>query len=152
MHWQLAAFKELSTTQLYRMLALRSDIFVVEQDCAYQDLDGRDLAPATLHLNAWQGERLLATARLLGPGVQTPEHVWIGRVAVAASARGQGLARQLMQRAMAAVAERWPGYPLRLGAQTYVRDFYASLGFIALGDVYLEDGIPHQQMEWSCIA
>ncbi|MBL1376840.1 GNAT family N-acetyltransferase [Zobellella iuensis] len=152
MHWQLAAFNELSTTQLYRMLALRSDIFVVEQGCAYQDLDGRDLAPGTLHLNAWQGERLLATARLLGPGVHTPEHVWIGRVAVAAQARGQGLARQLMRRAMAAAAGRWPGYPLRLGAQTYVRDFYLSLGFAPLGPEYLEDGIPHQQMEFRCKA
>lgn len=150
MHWLLAAFDELSAAQLYQMLALRCEIFVVEQDCAYQDPDGLDLHPQTRHLNLWRGGQLLATARLLGPGAQAPGEVWIGRVAVARQARGQGLARELMRRAMAAAGECWPGRPLKLGAQAYVRDFYLSLGFVPLGPEYLEDGIPHQQMELGC--
>ncbi len=152
MHWQVAAFTELSQEELYRMLALRSAIFVVEQNCPYQDADGLDPDPRVRHLNLWQQEQLLATARLLGPGVQAPEQVWIGRVAVAASARGQGMGRQLMQRALAEVQARWPGCPVLLGAQIQVREFYRSLGFVPLGAEYLEDGIPHQHMELTCSA
>ena len=95
---------------------------------------------------------MLATARLLGPGVPAPEPVWLGRVAVAASARGQGMGRQLMQRALAEVQARWPGCPVLLGAQIQVREFYRSLGFVPLGAEYLEDGIPHQHMELTCSA
>ncbi|MFP2768810.1 GNAT family N-acetyltransferase [Oceanisphaera sp. KMM 10153] len=152
MRWQCASFTELSPVELYRMLALRCAIFVVEQDCAYQDLDGLDSDSRVQHLNLWRQGHLLATARLLGPGVQASDQVWIGRVAVAVEARGQGLARELMQYALAEVQARWPGYPVRLSAQTYVRDFYRSLGFVPLGNEYLEDGIPHQEMELRCSA
>lgn len=152
MRWQCASFTELSPVELYQMLALRCAVFVVEQHCAYQDLDGLDLNPGVRHLNLWQHGKLIATARLLGPGVQAADQVWIGRVVVASEARGQGLARELVQSALVEVQARWPGYPVRLSAQTYVCDFYRSLGFVPLGNEYLEDGIPHQQMELRCSA
>lgn len=152
MEWQLSRFDELGAARLYRMLTLRSAVFVVEQDCAYQDLDGLDLHPQVRHLNLWQGEQLLAGARLLGPGVLAPDQVWIGRVMVAPAQRGRGLARSLMRRAMAEAGRLWPGQPLWLGAQVYVLDFYASLGFVPVGEEYLEDGIPHRRMMFACSA
>lgn len=150
MNWQICSFEQLTREQLYRLLALRCQIFVVEQDCAYQDPDGLDTRSEVLHIMAWDQSQLLASGRILGPGVQTAEHVWIGRLAVTPGARGQGLARKLMQEAISAARVNWPGYPLRLSGQVYIRDFYASLGFVPVSDEYLEDGIPHQDMELLC--
>ncbi|GAA3547284.1 GNAT family N-acetyltransferase [Zobellella aerophila] len=150
MYWQICPFEQLTREQLYRLLALRCQIFVVEQDCAYQDLDGLDILPDVLHVMAWERGELRAAGRILGPGVQTAEHVWIGRLVVVPAARGQGLARVLMQQAIEAATTHWPGYPLRLSGQVYIRDFYRSLGFVPVSDEYLEDGILHQDMELVC--
>lgn len=150
MYWQCAAFNELSLVELYKMLALRSAVFVVEQDCAYQDLDGVDCDPRVFHLNLWRGQQLIATARLIGPGVQAPDQVWIGRVAVLYEARGQGLSRQLLQQALDKIHHHWPRCAVRLNAQQYVAALYESMGFEVVGETYIEDGIPHQMMELSC--
>lgn len=150
MYWQVCPFEHLTREQLYRLLALRCQIFVVEQACAYQDLDGLDMLPEVRHVMAWEEERLQASGRILGPGVLKDDQIWIGRVAVAPKARGKGVARQLMQKAMSVAMAEWPGYSLRLSGQVYVRDFYRSLGFVPVGGEYLEDGIPHQDMEFSC--
>ncbi|MFB9429570.1 GNAT family N-acetyltransferase [Streptoalloteichus tenebrarius] len=133
---------QLSVSTLYALLRLRAEVFVVEQGCAYADPDGRDLEPGVLHL--WISptgapEHVLAALRVL----PEPDGGWrIGRVVTAKEARGRGLARDLMTGALAEIGSA----PCVLGAQTYVRDFYASFGFEVVGEEYLEDGIPHVEM------
>jgi ElaA protein len=133
-----ARFKELSTAQLYSILRLRSEVFVVEQNCVYLDLDGRDTHPTTTHF--WIEEpagAVVAAVRLLRskPGSE------IGRVVTDAGHRHRGLASELMSHALR-VAPR----PTRLNAQSYLEDWYARLGFERDGDEFLEDGIPHVPM------
>jgi ElaA protein len=134
-----ATFAELSPYTLYAILRLRIDVFAVEQWCVYQDLDGRDLEPETLH--AWvesPAGDVVSYLRVLGsPGAQV-----IGRVVTAPAARGQGLGRVLMSAAL----ERC-GRPVRIGAQSYLLGWYGSFGFVPCGPEYLEDGIPHTPME-----
>lgn len=144
MHWTLYSFDQLTTAQLYALLQARSDVFVLEQQCLYQDLDGKDL-PA-LHLCCWSGrDAVLAYARLLPPGLAYAEPA-IGRVLTSQAGRGKGLARELMQRAIAACHQQFGQQAIRIGAQMYLQDFYQSLGFVAASDSYDEDGIAHVQM------
>lgn len=143
--WQIKRFAELDALTLYQMLKLRVDIFVVEQNCPYPELDNKDLAQDAMHLLGWRGDELVAYARMLPPGVSYPE-ASIGRVAVAEAARGGGNARQLMAKAIEATLAQWPEAGIRIGAQHYLEGFYGSLGFEAVSDVYLEDGIPHLDM------
>ena len=146
--WKIKRFEALSLQELYSTLQLRSEVFVVEQNCVYQDHDGVDLR--ALHL--WcgtpeAGERTteaLAVARLIPPGVLYTE-ASIGRVATAAAVRRTGLGRVLFQRALDETAQRWPG-PVRIMAQSYLTRFYSAFGFSPVGDEFLEDGIPHFYM------
>jgi len=144
MRWQWSTLDELTPTALYAALALRQEVFVVEQDCAYLDADGRDLFAH--HLLGWRDERLIAYARVFGPRDGQP--LTIGRVVTSATVRGTGLGRPLMQQAM----ERgWTAYghgPIHLSAQAHLADFYGSLGFRVSGPGYDEDGIPHLPMDW----
>ena len=141
--WRCAAFAELSTLELYRILALRQAVFVVEQTCVYQDADRVD--PACWHLGAWEDGRLLAYARLVPPGVTFPEPS-VGRVISAPAARGAGLGREVMRRALVEAERLFGRVPLQIGAQSYLRRFYEGFGFVVQGPEYLEDGIPHLHM------
>ncbi len=137
---------------------LRSSVFVVEQNCAYQDLDGRDLLEGTRHLIGRQGT-IAAYARILAPEA-VPEHGLpargeaspemstprIGRVIVAPQARGQQLGRRVIERAVRSCEQHWPGQPIELGAQAHLVALYGSVGFVPVGDGFVEDGIPHQWM------
>jgi ElaA protein len=134
-----AALADLDPATLYRLLALRSEVFVVEQDCPYQDLDGRDLEPTALQLWLERDGEVLATLRLL---VDDERTMRIGRVATAKSARGAGLAGRLMDRALELAA----GSEVVLGAQSYLEQWYAGFGFVRDGAEYVEDGIPHVPM------
>ena len=130
---------ELDAGTLYRILALRSAVFVVEQNCVYLDPDGRDLEPECRQLWVESDGAVLATLRLL----RDPDGAArIGRVATAPSARSSGLAKELMRRALDLSA----GRPIVLDAQSYLLDWYARFGFVAEGEEYLEDGIPHVTM------
>jgi len=142
--WALQSFDELAAEELYAVLKARVDVFVVEQVCPYPELDGRDRD--ALHLSAWapRGE-LAAYARILAPGVVYAEAA-IGRVLTAGRFRGCGLGRPLMRRAIAACGDAYPGHGIRLGAQYRLQRFYASLGFVAVGSPYDEDGIRHIEM------
>ena len=142
--WSAVDGTDLHTRLLYDVLALRSAVFVVEQECAYQDIDGLDLVEGTVHVLGRDGEVVAAYARVLAPDAEhaTPR---IGRVIVAAQARGRGLARELMARAVQVCEDRWPG-PIELGAQAHLTGFYGSLGFEPVGEPYDEDGILHQWM------
>lgn len=144
--WRLASFAQLTTHELYAILALRQEVFVVEQRCAYRDADGLDVHAR--HLFAVDAVAhdgtltLAAVARLFVPGVHAQEAV-IGRVVTAPALRKSGLGRELMTRAIAASGEH---APIRIGAQAYLERFYRSLGFERAGEDYLEDDIPHLPM------
>lgn len=140
--WLTQHHSTLSTHELYALLALRTQVFVVEQNCPYLEVDGLDLLGDTCHLLAWQGDDLLAYLRLLDPAQHAGEVV-IGRVVIAPHARGGGLGHELMERALLACAERWPGLSIYLSAQAHLQGYYGRYGFAPVGDVYLEDDIPH---------
>lgn len=144
-HWTCLPFEQLDPHRLYALLRLRVDVFVVEQNCPYPELDGRDPHPQALHLLGERAGELLACARLLPPGLSF-EGPAIGRVVVAASARGVGLAHRLMARAIAQCERRWPAQTLYLGAQSHLQGFYAAHRFEVCSEPYLEDGIPHVDM------
>ena len=147
--WTDAVLTELDVATAYAVLALRSQVFVVEQECAYLDPDGADLDPGTRHLLARTDDgRVAAYARLLAPDDQhdVPR---IGRVVVAPRHRAGGRGRQLMTEALAACERHWPGQAVELGGQAHLKGFYASLGFEPVGPgggAYVEDGIPHVWM------
>lgn len=137
-------FEGLTSQQLYDMLRLRSEVFVVEQACAYLDLDGQD--QHALHILGLRDDVLVATARILPPG-DRHAHVSIGRVVTASSVRGEGAGRALMEAALRFVMERFgEGTSVALSAQSYLLPFYASLGFTPTSEEYLEDDIPHTDM------
>lgn len=143
--WSDLASSEVDAATLYDVLVLRSAVFVVEQDCVYQDPDGLDLLVGTRHLVGRSEGGIAAYARILAPDENhlTPR---IGRVIVTGAVRGQQLGRRLMERALAACEEQWPGQAVELGAQAHLSGFYGSLGFTAVGEPYDEDGILHQWM------
>ncbi len=143
--WSELAGSELDAATLHDVLALRSAVFVVEQACAYQDIDGHDLTPGTRHVLGRDGGGIAAYARVLAPDDEhrTPR---VGRVIVAPHARGRQLARPLMRRALASCEAHWPGEAVELGGQAHLVGFYASLGFEAVSEPYDEDGIPHVWM------
>lgn len=146
MIWTCEPFAQLGVERLYALLKLRGEVFVVEQRCFYGDADGFD--PQCLHLAAWQGEQPLAYARLVPPGVKA-EAPCIGRVLTAPAQRGTGLGHELTRRAVRACEGHWPGPGITLFAQAHLRGFYERHGFVPDGDVFDEDGIPHQRMHRS---
>jgi ElaA protein len=133
-----ALFEELTGRTAYLLWQLRESVFVVEQACPYQELDGRDLEPSTVHLWVQDGPAPVAYLRLL----EEDAHVRVGRVVVARSHRGQGLARRLMLAALERVGPRVS----RLDAQSYLAGWYAAYGYEPMGPEFLEDGIPHVPM------
>ena len=143
--WKLLTFSRLDPLLLERWFQLRQAVFVVEQNCAYPDIDGQD--QSALHLLGFEGEKVGAGARLFAPDGQG-SFSRIGRVVVSQEFRGSGLGRVLMAEAMKACLERWPEYPIRIGAQAHLEAFYRSLGFESISEVYDEDGIPHLDMEY----
>lgn len=149
MNWILKPWCELTTDELYDLLALRVEVFVVEQTCPFQDLDGLDRRDGVLHLLGWQDGALVAYARLMAPGVAKAQQVVIGRVVTAPEARGDGLGHRLMQQALQECARLWPGVSIYLGAQAHLQGFYGRHGFTAVGEPYLEDDIPHIGMSSS---
>ncbi len=143
--WSVVPAADLDARTLYDVLALRVAVFVVEQECPYLDPDGRDLVDGTRHVVGRLDGEVAAYARVLAPDADH-EVARVGRVVVAPRARGGGMARELMVRALAVCEETWPGRAVELGAQAHLTGFYASLGFLEVGAAYVEDGIPHQWM------
>ena len=142
--WTCLPFDALTPHQLYAVLKLRSEVFVVEQTCAYLDPDGAD--PACHHmLGLAKGGALLATARLVPAGLKFPE-ASIGRVVTSPAARGTGLGHALMELACSHLARLWGAQPIRIGAQAHLQGFYARHGFATVSAPYDEDGIPHVEM------
>jgi len=144
-HYTLCSFDELSNTQLYEILKLRSEVFVVEQNCVYQDLDGLD--HSSLHMCHWDGKTLLAYTRLLAPGTDFEDASAIGRIITSPSVRRKGYGRPIVLKSIEECESRWPASPIKLHAQTYLLDFYGAFGFKPYGKEFLEDGLPHYFME-----
>ncbi len=143
--WQVATFDALTPHSLYALLQLRSDVFVVEQNCVFLDMDDRDVQAR--HLLAWRGDTLVAYARCFAPGIQFDE-ASIGRIATRMNVRGSGLGHLLVQKAIALVTLTWGSQPIRIGAQARLKHFYQGHGFDDMGMPYVEDGIDHLEMVW----
>ncbi|MGK0359536.1 MAG: ElaA protein [Bradymonadia bacterium] len=141
--WHWTRFSGLDAPALYRVVALREAVFVVEQNCAYLDCDGLDLQ--AWHLLGWRGATLVAYLRVLPPDLVYPDKQAIGRVVVAPQARGTGLGADLMREGIRR-AEALGPEPIKISAQAYLEDWYGRLGFVTSGAGYLEDGIPHLPM------
>lgn len=145
--WEWLAFDQLGGAELYQVLALRQNVFVLEQRCLYQDLDGYD--QQAWHLLGWQtsgGQRRLAAyLRCLAPGAKFPEMA-LGRVLTAPEARGGGLGKELLRQGIARAGAHFPGQAIRIGAQLYLERFYQDFGFATTSAPYDEDGIPHIDM------
>ena len=145
MHWLCLKFCELSTTQLYQLLKLRVDVFVVEQNCPYPELDDKDHNAEVYHLLAYQDEKLVACARLLAPGISYAQ-VSMGRIATAKTHRQHGLGKQLLSTALEHCEHYWPQQDIQIGAQVYLLNFYENFGFKRHSVDYLEDNIAHLDM------
>ncbi len=145
--WQWSRFQDLKPEDLYEALRLRENVFIVEQQCAYADADGRD--PAAWHLLGWaEGDgprRLVAYARVFEPGIRYAEGS-VGRVVTAAEVRRTGVGRALMSEALSRLESLAPGQPIRLAAQRYLENFYSGFGFRTASALYEEDGIIHVDM------
>ena len=142
-HWLLKRFDELSPYQLYAALQLRNAVFVVEQNCIFQDADDRD--QNAWHLSGFNDNKLVAYSRIIPPGFMYQE-ASIGRVVTAPAVRRTGAGKLLMQQSIKSLYNLFGAVPIKLGAQLYLKNFYASFGFQQISDVYLEDGIEHIYM------
>lgn len=142
-NWKIKRFEELTTIELYEILRVRAEVFVVEQTCVYQDLDEKD--KKAYHLFCENNGEIVAYLRILDKGVSYPE-ISIGRVLTRETNRRTGLAREMMQKAISFVEEELSEMQIRISAQLYLKRFYESLGFLITSEVYLEDDIEHIEM------
>lgn len=141
--WTLKAFAELNPFELYQILRLRSEVFVVEQNCVFLDMD--DLDGKSLHLQGRSDGELIAYVRILPPGLAYLEPS-IGRVVTSPEARRTGAGKALMKKAIEETVAMYPSKSIKIGAQLYLKKFYEGFGFEQCSDVYLEDGIEHIKM------
>ena len=141
--WTCKSFDELTTKELYAILRLRSEVFVVEQNCVFLDMDNKDLY--CHHLMGWENSQLLGYSRVLNAGISYEESS-IGRIVTSPSARGRGIGRDLLIQSINTLYSLHGKRDIRIGAQYYLKKFYESFGFVQKGDIYLEDGIEHIEM------
>lgn len=142
-NWHCKFFKDLSPQELYNILRLRSEVFVVEQNCVFLDMDNYD--QLCYHLFAEQNNQVVATSRVVPPGL-IYQQASIGRVVTAPSVRNTGVGKALMHHSIEKLFQLFGQTPIKIGAQLYLRNFYESLGFEKISDVYQEDGIEHIYM------
>ena len=141
-HWRCLRFNDLKLSELYDLLALRQEVFVLEQTCFYQDIDGLD--QDALHVVGWQ-DGLVAYTRILKPGVRFQE-VAFGRVLTKHAVRGTGVGRELITKTIAFIENEFSTPVIRISAQHYLEKMYRNFGFSTVSEPYLEDGIPHIEM------
>lgn len=144
--WKYNAFDELSTSELYAILRLRNAVFVVEQGCVYQDADNKD--EDSFHMTGWDDKTIAAYCRILPPGISFKD-ASIGRVVISPGYRNFGYGRQLMKLAVVFALERFNCKKITIGAQLYLKEFYKALGFVQISKTYLEDNIPHIEMQFT---
>ena len=141
-------FSELDTEDLYQILRIRSEVFVVEQDCVYQDIDNKD--QNAIHLYYKENDQIVAYTRIFKAG-DYYENPCIGRVVVSKKNRGNDLGKKIMIDSMEYIKQNIKGEKIELSAQKYLDKFYKDLGFYKIGEDYLEDGIPHQRMVFDLV-
>jgi ElaA protein len=141
--WALKPFDRLTPNELYQLLRLRSEVFVVEQQCIYLDEDNRD--QHAFHLMGWQSQMLAAYSRLFKPGDYF-EEASIGRIITAPEMRHKGIGRSLVKKSIEITRRLYGNIPVKIAAQYYLRAFYRSFGFQTAGEIFLEDGIEHIEM------
>ena len=141
--WNFKSFIELTASELYDILKLRSEVFVVEQHCVYLDTDDKD--QSAYHFCGWLKGRLVAYTRILPPGISYPE-ASIGRVVTSPEFRKTGIGRTLMQKSIDIAFNQFNNPTIKIGAQVYLHEFYTTLGFKLSSEEYIEDGIPHIEM------
>lgn len=144
LHWNIKAFDNFNTKELYNCLQLRTEVFVLGQNCVYQDMDGLDWQ--AIHICGYFHQKLIAYCRIFEPGLVEPNACNFGRVLVAPAYRRQGVGRLLMEQTMDYLREQWPKENTVIHAQKYLEAFYQSLGFTTCSATYLEVGIPHIKM------
>ena len=144
MEWFFKKYDELRINELYELLKLRASVFVVEQDCPYLDLDGKD--SLATHMLGYEENKLIAYSRIFRPGAREKKEVRIGRIVVKKQSRGKGLGKELVQKSIAFCQEHFGNQTTKISAQVYLKKFYNQCGFIEKGEIYLEDGIPHCAM------
>jgi len=143
--FEVKLFNELHVSELYAVLQLRAMVFVVEQNCVYQDLDDKDLK--SIHVLTYHKNKLVAYARCCPPGISYSDACSIGRVVIDPSFRGNNWAYTLMQKTILICKKNYTGFKICISAQRYLQKFYEKCGFETISDVYDEDGIPHLKME-----
>lgn len=141
--WRCKKFEDLTPYEVYAILQLRIEVFIIEQTCFFQDADNKD--QKAWHLMCWDGEGLLACSRLLPAAASYPE-ISIGRIVSAGRARRLGIGKELLRRSIAECFRLFGEQTIRIGAQLYLKRFYESFGFVQASPVYLEDGIEHIEM------
>jgi ElaA protein len=139
--WQCKFFTELTNFELYKILQLRNEVFIVEQNCVYQDLDNKDLN--AYHFMGWDDQNLLAYTRLLPKGISYENAASIGRVLTSPSARRKNLGKELMTNSIEEIYRLFGKIPIKISAQIYLKRFYESFSFVQYTDVYMEDSIEH---------
>ncbi len=143
LRWECKPFNDLSADQMYTILCVRQEVFVLEQECLYLDADGKDRK--SFHLMGFDGDELVAYARIVEPGISY-EEVSMGRILTTKSARGTGAGIELMEVGLREIESKYGKVPVRISAQTYLLKFYQKFGFESTGKEYLEDEIPHTEM------
>ncbi|MCI2229454.1 GNAT family N-acetyltransferase [Polaribacter sp. MSW13] len=144
MEFTVKSFSELNLSELYEILQLRSEVFVVEQDCVYQDIDFKD--QKSLHVFGFKNDKIVAYTRIFKPGDYF-DNASIGRVVVAATERKYGYGHDLIKASIKAIKNHFKVDEITISAQKYLKKFYKSHNFIQIGEEYLEDGIPHIKMD-----
>lgn len=143
LRWEWKRFNDLTADEVYTILCVRQQVFVLEQECLYLDADGKDRQ--SFHLMGFDGDELVAYARILDAGVSY-EEVSMGRILTTEKVRGKGAGMELMEEGLKRIEEHYGNVPVRISAQTYLLDFYKKFGFRSTGKEYLEDEIPHTEM------
>jgi ElaA protein len=144
MEWSFKEFDKLRLTELYDLLKLRASVFVVEQNCPYQDLDEKD--HHATHLLGYEKNNLVAYSRIFPRGTIDKKYASIGRIVTQKKSRGKGLGHELVKKSIDFCREQNTHQAIKISAQVYLKGFYSRLGFVEKGKIYLEDGIPHCAM------
>jgi len=143
-NWSFKKFDNLTPDELYSVLQLRNEVFVVEQNCVFQDADNKD--QGSYHLMGWNNQVLVAYSRIVPAGIAYDSFPSIGRVVTSPKLRRTGIGKMLMQQSIEHLQKLLGKKSIKLGAQLYLKNFYESFGFVQSSDVYMEDGIPHIEM------
>ena len=143
MKFEIKEFNQLSTTELYSILKIRQEVFIIEQNCNYLDCDGLDLK--AIHMSLNRGGELIAYLRMIKPNILS-ENIVLGRILVSINERNKNIGKEMMLQVINFLEKQYPNLSIEMSAQSYLIDFYNQFGFNIIGEEYLDDNIPHMKM------